>query len=242
MTETASAPAVVLDDFGTQAKTRLGDLIAKRNAKAETIAAASGDSQGLLENLRTSSDDKTVVSLNEQIAALDEKKFALETKRDEILKPLVESIKADAAAKIEPLTAEVDEFDKQIRAASNYLKSMYGAEAVADLPNLVSRKGRETGGGNGGRRVKGFDVYVDGVIATLRDAKGVERSNLAAAAKVAGVETADIQKGFFDAQGTTESKSYKDSVEFTVAGKKDDKDHTFTIKAVRGKDDDSDSE
>jgi hypothetical protein len=239
MTETASAPAVVLDDFGTQAKERLGTLISKRNEKAGTIAAANGDSQGLLENLRVSSDDKTVVSLNEQIAALDEKKLALETKRDEILKPLVEEIKANAASKVEPLMAEVDELDKQIRAASNYLKSMYGAESVADLPALISRKGRETGGSNGGRRVKGFDVYVDGVIATLRDAKGVERSNLAAAAKVAGVETSDIQKGFFEAQGTTESKSYKDSVEFTVVGKKDDKEHTFTVKCVRTKDDDT---
>ena len=124
--------------------------------------------------------------------------------------------------------------DKQIKAATNYLKSMYGAEATASLPNLTSRKGRETGGSNGGRRVKGYDVYVDGTIATLRDAKGVDRSNLAAAAKVIGVDTKAIQEGFFTAQGTTDSKSYKDEVEFVVTH--DGKD--FTVRCVRGKDED----
>jgi hypothetical protein len=238
MTETASAPAVVLDDFGQQAKDRLKVLIESRNTKAGTIAAANGDAQGLLESLRSSSDDPKVVALNKKIEDLAAQVLKFETERDEVLKPIVESIKSDAAAKVEPLTAEVDELDKQIRAASNYLKSMYGAGAVEDLPALVSRKGRETGGSNGGRRVKGFDVYVDGKIATLRDAKGVERSNLAAAAKAIGVDTATIQKGFFDAQGTTESKDYKNEVEFVV----NHEDKAYTVRCVRGKDDESDSE
>lgn len=238
MSDTATSAAVVLDDFGQQAKDRLKTLIESRNEKAGVIAAANGDAQGLLEALRTSSDDPKVTALTKKIEDLKDQALKLESERDDILKPIVEAMKSDAATKVEPFMAEVDEFDKQIRAASNYLKSMYGAEAVADLPNLVSRKGRETGGANGGRRVKGFDVYVDGVLATLRDAKGVERSNLAAAAKVIGVTTQDIQKGFFEAQGTNESKEYKDSVEFVVTHE----DTNYTVKCVRGKDDDTDSE
>lgn len=238
MTETASAPAVVLDDFGKQAKDRLVTLITGRNEKAGIIAAANGDAQGLLEALRESSDNPKVVALNKKIEEAKSLALKLEGERDEILKPIVEETKANAASKVEPLTAEVDELDKQIRAASNYLKSMYGAEAVSDLPALVSRKGRETGGANGGRRVKGFDVYVDGTLATIRDAKGVERSNLAAAAKAIGVDTQTIQKGFFEAQGTQESKEYKDTVEFVV----NHEDKAYTVRAVRGKDDESESE
>ena len=237
MTEAPSAPAVTLDDFGQQAYDRVKVLIGSRNEKAGTIAAASGDSQGLLESLRDTSDDPQVVEFRKQIEDLDAKLFALETARDAVLAPIVEKVKADSAHLVEPLTAEVDEMDKQIKAATNYLKSMYGPEAVATLPALANRKNREAGAGNGGRRVKGYDVYVDGTIATLRDAKGVDRSNLAAAAKVVGVETADIQAGFFTAQGTQDSKSYKDSVEFVVTGK--DADGTakdFTVKCVRGKD------
>lgn len=229
MTETASAPAVQFDDFGQQAYDRVVTLIGTRNEKAGTIKAAQGDAQGLLEALRTSSDDANVVKINAQLETLNSQVLALEAKRDEILAPIVESIKADAGAKVEPLTAEVDEMDKQIRAASNYLKSMYGEAAVKTLPALLSRKGRETGGSNGGRRVKGFDVYVDGNLATLRDAKGVDRTNLAAAAKVIGVETADIQKGFFEAQGTQEAKDYKPEVTFNI--EHDGK--TFVVKCVR---------
>lgn len=231
MTETAttSAPTVKFDDFGQQAYDRVATLIASRNEKAGTIKAAQGDAQGLLEALRTSSDDATVVKINAQLETLLAQVESLETKRDEILAPIVEDIKSNAASKVEPLTAEVDEMDKQIRAASNYLKSMYGAEAVNGLPALLARKGRETGGANGGRRVKGFDVYVDGNLATLRDAKGVDRTNLAAAAKAIGVETADIQKGFFEAQGTTEAKDYKAEVSFTI--EHDGK--TFVVKCVR---------
>ena len=234
MTETASAPAVILDDFGQQAYDKVKSLIEKRNEKAGTIAAASGDAQALLESLRVTSNDPNVVTINAKLEELNGQVLALEAKRDEILKPQVEKIKTDAASHVEPLTAEVDEMDKQIKAATNYLKSMYGAEATASLPTLASRKGRETGGSNGGRRVKGYDVYVDGTIATLRDAKGVDRSNLAAAAKVIGVDTKAIQEGFFTAQGTTDSKSYKDEVEFVVTH--DGKD--FTVRCVRGKDED----
>lgn len=242
MTETASAPVdptAVLDDFGKQAYSKVKDLIGKRNEKAGTIAAASGDAQGLLESLRESSDDPQVTAINTKLEELKSQVLALEGKRDEILKPQVEKIKADAASHVEPLTAEVDEMDKQIKAATNYLKSMYGEDVAKSLPSLLSRKGRETGGANGGRRVKGYDVYVDGTIATIRDAKGVDRSNLAAAAKVIGVDTKAIQEGFFTAQGTTDSKSYKDEVEFVVSH--DGKD--YTVRCVRGKDEDpSDSE
>jgi hypothetical protein len=232
MSETTSAPAVTLDDFGQQAYDRVETLIGTRNEKAGVIAAANGDAQALLEALRSSSDDPQVTAINAKLEELNSQVLALESKRDEILTPIVEKTKADSAGLVEPLTAEVDEMDKQIKAATNYLKSMYGAEAVASLPSLTSRKGRETGAGNGGRRVKGYDVYVDGTLATLRDAKGVDRSNLAAAAKVIGVDTKAIQDGFFTAQGTQESKDYKDQVEFVVSHE----DKNYTVRCVRGVD------
>lgn len=234
----ADSPAVVtvpdgLDDFGAQAFTKTVTLIGERNEKAGVIQAASGDSEGLLEALRKTS--PLVTEVNTQIDKLNAALEAAELKRDEILKPEVEKIKADSASQVEPLTAEVDELDKSIRAATNYLKQMYGEDVAKALPHLTSRKGRAANGTGGGtKRVRGFDAYVDGVLATMRDGKGVERSNLAAAARVVNVETTVIQAGFFEAQGTTESDKYKDSVEFTVTGKDDDgKEKSFTIKCVR---------
>lgn len=213
----AESSAVVLDDFGKVAKERLGTLIAARNEKASKIAAIQGDEEALVANVVETADDPNVVESRDRLEKL---KAAVETetvKLQNLVKPLIEAFKADLGTKIEPLTAEVDEQDKQIRAAQHFLKLTYGEAALEGLPALVGRKGRTHAGGAGGtRRVRGFDVYVDGALATMRDAKGNDRSNLAAAAKVVGCETSVIQEAFFAAQGTKESESFKDRVEFTV--------------------------
>lgn len=226
-----SENSVVLDEFGQQALDRLNGIVATRNEKAGIIAAASGDSQQLLEALRDSSDNAQVVKISKEIEALDEKREALFAKRDEILKPVVAETQAKASEGAEGLTAEVDELDSQIRAAKNFLKSMYGDSVIEKVTALVGRKNRSSGGSNGtGRRIRGFDVYVDGTLATLKNAKGEDTSNLSAGAKAAGVDTATIQSAFFEAQGTKDVESFKPTVEFQVTDKEG---NAHTVKCVQ---------
>lgn len=239
-TATTDKPAVTLDDFGKQAIEQATTLINQRNQKVGILQAAQGDPHGLLVALRESSDDPQVVKINEQIDKLNDQLLALETKRDELLKPQVEAMQADAKAQQESVTAEVDAIDAKVKSARNFIKQMYGEAALSLLPDMLGRKNRDgsASGEGSGKRVRGFDVYVDGNLATQRDGKGVERSNFSAAAKAAGVDTVALQHAFYEAQGSQDSKSWKDRVEFTVTDK-DGKSHT--VVAVRQpKDDEAD--
>lgn len=237
MTETATKPAVVLDDFGKQAVEQASALIAQRNEKVGILQAAQGDPQGLLEALRKSSDNAEVVKINGQIDKVNDQLLALETKRDEILKPVVEEMRANAASQAETVTAEVDTIDAKVKSARNFIKQMYGEAALDLLPDMLGRKNRPSHDGEGGgKRVRGFDVYVDGELATQRDGQGNVRSNFAAAAKLAGVDTVTLQEGFWTAQGTQNSKEFKERVEFTVTqpkGNEDGSDKERAIVAVK---------
>ena len=229
----SAAPTVQLDEFAQQAVTNTTALINQRNEKVGLIKAAEGDPQALLEALRKSSENAEVVKINAQIDKLTDSLYALETRRDELLKPEVEAVRKDASSKVEAVTAEVDTLDTQIRAAKNFLKQIYGEAALSGLPEMTGRKNRESDGS--GSRIRGFDVYVDDTLATQRDGKGVERSNFSAAAKAAGVDTVTLQEGFWAAQGTKDSKQFKDRVEFTVTepAKGEEAAKTHKVVAVR---------
>ncbi|HET7713328.1 MAG TPA: hypothetical protein VFK94_02735 [Patescibacteria group bacterium] len=232
-TATVSAP---LDEFGQDAKNRLATTIEQRNALVAQLKATQGDPQELLEALRETSDDPQIVKMREQINTLNDKLYELETKRDEALKPLVEQMRAEAAQGSEGVSEKADALDKTIKAGMNYLKELYGEAALEGLPSVLPRKNRATpgkGGGEGGKRIRGFDWTVDGILQTSRDAKGVERSNTAAAAKAIGVETATLQEKFWEAAGTRDSAKYPARVEFTVSVGEGDDAKTHTVVAAR---------
>ena len=235
--EAPAAPTVNLDEFGKQAVEQANTLIAQRNEKVGLLLAAQGDPQGLLEALRNSSENPQVVKLREQIDKLNDQLLAAETKRDELLKPEVDAMRADAESKQESVTKEVDEIDAKVKSARNFIKQMYGENALTLLTDMVARKNRASSDGEGsGKRIRGFDIYVDNTLAVQRDGKGVERSNFAAAAKLAEVDTVTLQQGFWDAQGTQDSKKFKERVEFTVVAQgkgEDGEDVSHTIVAVK---------
>lgn len=225
---------MALDEFGQSLKERLVASIEERNTVVARLKAAEGDESTLLETLRETSDNPDVVKINAAIEDLDNKREALFQRRDEILRPIVEQTLSGTSETVEADTAKADAADKAIRSGMNYLKETYGEDAVSDLPDLISRKNRsKSGGGEGGKRIRGFDIWVNGKLATSRDAQGVERSNFSAAAKAVGVDTRILQDAFWEAQGTQDSKQFKDRVEFNVTVGEGDAAKTHTVVAKR---------
>lgn len=245
MTETATeAPATTneepqvdanagVDEFGLALKERLLGTINERNEIVARLKGAEGDEATLLDNLRENSTNPEVQKYTKAIEELDNKREALWNKRDELLKPEIEA--AQSGTNVEEETAKVDALDKQVRSALTYLKETYGENSVTDLPALLGRKNRSkgSGSGEGGKRIRGFDIWVDGKLATSRDANGVERSNFSAAAKAVGVDTKTLQEAFWKEQGTQDAKEYKDRVEFTITVGEGDEAKTHTVVAKR---------
>ena len=230
---TENSAQVVLDEFGQTAVDRLNSIISNRNQKAGILAAANGDAQALLEALRESSDNADVVKINTNIDQLESKLFELESKRDEILKPIVAELQTKAQEGSEGLTAEVDELDSKIRASKNFLKMTYGEGSLALVTSLVGRKNRTNGSGGTGRRIRGFDVYVGGRLALMKNAKGEETSNLSAGAKACNVSTATFQELFFTTQGTKEVEHFKPEISFTVTDKDGNEHQVKCVQAIK---------
>jgi hypothetical protein len=220
MTETATEAKVVpvpLDEFGVMAHAKLATQIGEYNDLVRLVKAADGDPQSLLDELRKSSDDPTVVKINAKIDELNNTLFELESKRDEILKPLVSKFAEDAKASLGDKPEKMEKLGKTIKTARAYLADTYCPEVLDDLPPLEGKRGGGGGGaGSGARRIRGFDFYVDGKLATTRDAKGNESSNAAAAAKALNLTTEDIRQAFWAAAGTDDSSKYPPEVKFTV--------------------------
>ena len=214
------APKIIpvpLDEFGQMAHDKLAGSIVQYNDLSRLVKAAEGDPLSLLEELRKSSDNADVVKINAKLEELTMQLFKLETARDEILKPLVEQYAADAKASLGDKPEKLAKLGKTIKTARAYLADTYCAEVLDDLPALEGkRSGGSSGSGTGARRIRGFDFSVDGTVATIRDAKGNESSNAAAAAKAIGVTTDDIRTAFWQAAGTDDSSKYPPVVTFTV--------------------------
>lgn len=217
LSETPSAPAVTLDEFGQMAKDRLRSSIEQHNTLASRVKAATGDPQALLDNLRETYTEGDAGKITAAIEDLDNKREALFAKRDEILKPIVASMVEDAKAGVGDAEQQAADLLKTIKAGQKYLSDLYGEGAIEDLPKVVGKRAASSGsGGTGQRRVRGFDVYIDGTLATAADAQGVKKSNLAAAAKALGVDTESLRDSFFSAAGSEDSKAWPAKVEFDV--------------------------
>ncbi len=228
MTETVAteAPAVDpnagLDEFGQMLKGRLKASIEEYNALASRVKAATGDPSALLDNLRENyTEDETVVKITAKIEEIDNQREALWNKRDEILKPIVAKIIEDGKSGLGDAEEKAADVLKTVNSGRKYLTEIAGGDHVlADLPPVVGKRVARAGGGTsegtGARRVRGFDVFIDGTLATAKDAQGNDKSNLAAAAKALGVDTEDLRKQFFEAAGSDDSKAWPAEVTFDV--------------------------
>jgi hypothetical protein len=218
--EVPAGPPANLGEFEKMAWGRLKETIEAHNAEVGKLKAVAGDDSALTETLRnTPSNDPAIKKLQDQ----DEQAYrAWEQVRkalDEALAPQVEAMRSDVASQVEGITAKVDEYYKTIKAGQNYLKGLAQGDTdpLTGLPEIVRVKsGSGSSGGSGQRRIRGFDFYVNGKLATSRNAQGKESSNLAAAAKAVGVETEALRGAFWAAQETQDAEKFKDEVKFGV--------------------------
>lgn len=237
--EKPTAPAKPLDEFGTMAKDRLRATIEEYNVLAAQVKAANSDPADLLETLRdTYTDNPDVVKITEAIEKLDNQREQLYQKRDALLQPVVEQMVEQAKSGTEGLDAKVADLRSTINAGRKYITDMYGEDNLADLPALVGRRASSGGGGGtGARRIRGFDVYVNGTLATSKNGKGETVSNMATAAKDLGLETEVLRDAFFAAAGTDDSKKFPAEVTFHVSAGEGDERKQYEIRAVRVKQD-----
>jgi hypothetical protein len=235
-------PAKPLDDFGKMAKERLLATINEYNALAAQAKAANGDPNELLDTLReVYEEDENVNKIRATIEDLDDKREKLVSKMDEILRPVVQQRIEAAKQGTEGLDEKLKDLKATVTAGRKYITDLYGEDNLADLPKVAGTRGPNAGGGaGGGRRIRGFDVFVDGELATSLNAKKERVSNMATAAKQIGVETEVLRDAFFAAAGTDDSSKYPPIVEFTVSADVKAEDgtvsqKTYTVRAERVK-------
>jgi seryl-tRNA synthetase len=207
VTETSVNPNEVLDEVGLVVYNKLVELSEKHNSNVQTIKAAKGDSQALLETLRESyTDNEEVNQLREAIEKLQMNLFRAEEKRDQLLKPVVAQMKEQASEGTEELEETNKELKTQIRAAQKFIKTIVTDDETlkALMPKLKSDT--SGGGGTGTRRIQHRNWIVG----------DEEFCSASAAAAKLNVATADFQSAFFEAAGSDQKEKWPEEVTFKV--------------------------
>lgn len=205
-----------LDDFGKLALQKYTDTLTDYNSKVElakSVSSVDDFSEKFME---------TAPELAEFNAKIEKLESALETVKAERLvtaTPLIQpAYEAAVKGSGVDLTA-LDEQLKLLRTTAKYLTTVYGDDALEGTEKIASRGksgGSGDGRGAGGRRIRGFEVYIDGVLAAAKNSNGVLKSTFSIAAKMLETETVELQRAFFAAAGSedTKSESFPDVVEF----------------------------
>jgi hypothetical protein len=223
------------NDFERNVYSEVKTDVDKFNELAAQYTALGGDANELLVNLRETSQTPDVVKIRENIAALNDALLELETKRDEILKSEVAKVQEQGAGSAEAVAAELDEIKIRVSPLIDYLAGRAKVKPDELGLKLARRANRSGGvrkaGTTGGRKVRGYNVSVNGKLATLPNGSG-QSSNMAAAAKVIGVETSVIQQKFWNEcpQGKdTPVESFPETEAFEVVKG----DETFKVTMVK---------
>ena len=202
-----------LDDFAKTTLERMEGWAQEYNNNDVTISAAKGDVQGLLQKLRETSSNPEVKEITKQIERIDDARFALDQKRDELLKPEADKLKAEATAN----SSSLEESNKDLKSKFNTARKFF-ADLVEDenvigalVPKLSgSTRGPSAGTGTGVRRIRKRDWKIEqGEAVKVFD-------NASAAAKFVSLDTATFQELFFTAAGSDDASKWADSVSFTV--------------------------
>lgn len=229
MTAESSTQTMTLDEFGKMALDRYNATVEEYNSLVTVIKAASGTYEDILNAVKADESDSQVAKFAQAIEKHEAALQKLNAELDAYARPIADERSKAGSQNVEEETAKADVLHKTIRTARNYLTESYGEGVLEGTPDVMRRTNRASGG-SGGKRIRGFDVYVDEKLATMKDAKNVERSNFAAAAKAAGVETVALQKAFYEAAGSENKDEWPNRVEYSVT----DKDgNAHAIVAVR---------
>jgi hypothetical protein len=206
--------AQVLDDFGKLALAKYVDSVNQYNVEVEKAKSVSS-----IEDFRETwiETDPQFAEVNEKIEKLESMLETLKGQRTVAAEPLLtEAYKAAVESAGVNITA-MDELKKLIDSTRKYIVNVYGPETLEDTPKVEGRKGSGGTSATGGRRIRGFDVYVNGELAGAKNSKGEFKSTFTAAAKVLGVDTTDLQRAFFAEANNDDIKdsNFPTVVEFT---------------------------
>ncbi len=220
---------IPLDDFGKLAVSRYEAAVAEYNkevSKLKSVESIEDFTQSFAETW------EGVADLNANIEKLNQALEALLAERIAKITPVVVEEYKKAVESTGVNTTALDEQLKFIRSTMKYLSGIYQAEDLESLPKPEARsKGGNTAGNSGatgGKRIRGFDVRVNGVLAQMKNAQGVMKSTFTAAAKVIGCQVSELQEAFFSAAGMedTSNDEFPALVEFQY------KDHNVRVSKV----------
>lgn len=234
------AVEAALDDFGRMAVERLIAQTNARNVDVGRLNSVGGDRITRLDSMRSElaagegTYDASLVALVKQISTLEDKVADLKEQRDKALNAVIDAEVASSDVDPAALEEAIKAADANIRSGLNYATGIYGEDVKLLLPESTPRKGSRkgssaSGGGSGKRRLRGFDVYVNGVKATTPDKDQVQRSSFSAAAKVVGLDSVDpLSAAYRERNGEDPDKfPAEDTFPFTHEGA------TFEVRAVR---------
>jgi hypothetical protein len=187
---------MTLDDFGKMALQKYADDVDQYNILVNKTKAVESRDKFQESFMETSPD---LAEFNENIEKLNSALETLLSQRLIAAQPLIEPAYQAALSGVGVDPESLKELKKKIAAAAKYMTIVYGEESLKDAPKPEAMKvAGTTSGTSGGRRIRGFDVYVDGELAGQKNAQGIIKSTFTYAAKVLEVETTDLQRAFFE--------------------------------------------
>ena len=232
-------PTVIADDFGRMAYTKVLNDSKLLESKQAEVDAYQGNASAMLDRFRetygTDADSEADDTDRKRAADLEKAKLAvlkLEEQRDSVLNARITAATSDAAEKVGPLLADIEKLTAPVKSIRKTLVDMFGKDALYGLPAIkgVRTSSGSSAAGTGSPRIRGFDIYVNGKLATQADQNGNQRSNLSAGAKAANVDTSVMQESFWTAQGTRDKEKFQPRVEFVVTDKDGNEQKVIAVK------------
>lgn len=212
---------MALDQFGQMALQRYIDIVSDYNSKVQKTKAVSSKEEFEAHFVENAPELAEINAEVERIRSALESALARRVvQATPLVEPAYEAALKDTGV---DLTA-LDEQLKTIKVSKTYLTSNYGEDVLEGTPDIERRRTSNSGstGTSGGRRIRGFDIYVNGVLAQSKNAKGEMRSTLSIAAKTMNVDTTALQRAFFEAAGGEDpnAEGFPTVVEFEFDGNK----------------------
>jgi hypothetical protein len=176
---------------------KLTGVINKANPVKTRLNQIGGDVKAFTE-ATIESDQGSMPQYRQALQQLADKVKEIEDKRNAEVQALFEQSKEASKDEIAALQKEWDTYSAQIAAARKHLSVEAGensAKVLSLLPKVVGSHGNtgaRTGMNEGGRKLRNFELKVDGEVATLNG-----KSSFSAAASKIGVMANVVQDAYF---------------------------------------------
>jgi hypothetical protein len=208
-----------LDDFGKMALERYSMTVDKYNKlvnKSKTLETRDKFADQFM------ADAPELAEFNAEIERLDSELESVKMRRLIEATPLIEPAYQKALSEVGVDPEAVKTLRKEIAAGSKFLTVSYGDDVLEGTPKPEQMRVTGTASGTGtSRRIRGFDIFVNGEKATLKNAEGILKSTFTAAAKVLDVPVPELQEAFIKEAGSEDyrNEAFPTIVDFDFNGK-----------------------